>query len=394
MTVGSGVASVPVRARFGGFTASDVATIAGCFVVSRVLLTVIGIVVLNAHTVPFHNPMQTHPFEPSVPDLYVRWDSFWYVEIARHGYSVLSTWVQPGATAYAFYPVYPALMWAVSTASGLSVEMSGVVVSNVAFLAALFVIFRLAERWSGDKAVAGLCVALLSFAPESFIFSAVYTESLFLLLASGAMLLHERQQNALAGLVAAIAAASRSNGVLLVVYFGLTVVRERGLVGALRIWQQPERYLPIVMTPLGLFAFWWFAMLTTGDAFAQKSTVAHGWHWVTDLPWNNIVRHLTGNLRSSLLMGLSLAAFAASLTLLRRDSWPLFVYCLVNFLLFWSGTLPNSLLRYAIVLFPIFFGLSRMLAHRIVPATLLLLLFVALDALLMGLWAIGSPFVL
>lgn len=395
MTASSDLAAVRTPVRIAGFTVSDITVIVGCFVASRVLLTVVGILLLQSHPGTYNSPMQTYPIEASLPNLYVRWDSFWYLQMAQHGYSVLTTWLQPGATSYAFYPVYPALIWLVSTISGLSAEWSGVLVSNTSFLVALFVIFGLAEHWSADKAIAGLTVALLSFVPEGFIFSAVYTESIFLLLASSAMLLYERKQNALAGIVAALAAASRSNGILLVVYFGFTLLRERGLPGALRFWEQPERHLPIVIAPLGLFAFWWFAMLTTGDAFAQKSTMVHGWHWAVDLPWKNVIHHLLGpDARSSVLMGSSLVAFAASLTLLRRDGWVLFAYCLVNFLLFWTGNLSNSLLRYSIVLFPIFFGLSRVLAHRLVPAALTLFVFIGLDVLLMALWAVGHPFVL
>ena len=395
MTANSDIAIASAPTRIAGVSVSDITMIVGCFVVSRVLLTVVGLVVLNGHPTTFPNPMQTHPFEASLPDLYVRWDSFWYLKLAEHGYSMYSTWEQPGATPYGAYPLFPALMWLVGKATGLSLAMAGVVVSNVAFLMALFVVFALAQRWSSDKIVAGFTVALLSFVPESFIFSAVYTESVFLLLVSASMLLYDRKQNVLAGLTAAVAGLARSNGIFVIIYFGFTLLRERGLVGALRFWREPERHLPIILAPLGLFAFWWFAMATTGDAFAQKSTNVHGWHWAADLPWNNIIRHVTGtDVRSQSMMWGSLVAFAASFTLLRRDSWVLFVFCLANFLLFWTGTLSNSLIRYSIVLFPIYYGLSRTLAHRPIPILLLLAAFGVLNVLMMNLWALGHPFVL
>jgi len=395
MTATSDVFAARAPVRIAGFTLTDVTVVVGCFLLSRVMLTAVGLLVLSAHPATIHNPMQVLPFEASLPDLYVRWDSFWYLAMAQHGYSVLSTWDHPGGTAYAFYPVYPGLVWLIGTLTGLSMAMAGFVVSNVAFLAALFVILALAETWSHDKVVARFTVALLCFVPESFIFSAVYTESVFLLLLSGSMLLYERKQNLLAGVVAALAALARSNGILVVLYFGLKLLNERGIAGALRFWQQPERHLPIVLAPLGLFAFWWFAILTTGDAFAQKSSMVHGWRWAVDLPWNNIIRHLTGtDVRSQSLMWGSLVTFAASCALLRRDSWVLFAFCLANFLLFWTGTLSNSLIRYSIILFPIYYGLSRILAHRPIPIMLLLGVFCVLNVLMMSLWAIGHPFVL
>jgi len=395
MTTNSEYATTREPFSIAGFTVSDATLIVACFVLSRALVTAVGLLILNGHPATLHNPMQTHPFEASVPDLYVRWDSFWYIWIAEHGYSTVGAWDRAGTTTYAFYPVYPVLMWLVATLTGLSTAMSGVVVSNAAFLAALFVVFALAERWSNDKVVASFTVALLAFVPEGFIFSAVYTESVSLLLVSGSILLYERKLNTFAGIAAAVAALSRSNGILVVLYFGAKLLHERGVPGALRFWQQPERHFPIVIAPLGLFAFWWFSMVNTGDAFAQKSTVMHGWGWAADLPWRNIWRDLTGpEARSQWLMAGSLTAFAASLTLLRRDTWVLFVFCLANFLLFWTGTLSNSLIRYSIILFPIYFGISRLIAHRPIPAMLLIAVFCLLNAMMMGLWAIGHPFVL
>ena len=73
------------------------------------------------------------------------------------------------------------------------------------------VIYILAEHWSRSRSVAGLTVALLCLVPQSFVFSAVYTESLFLLLTALSMLLFEQRRFALAGLTAALGSASRSN---------------------------------------------------------------------------------------------------------------------------------------------------------------------------------------
>ena len=235
---------------------------------------------------------------------------------------------------------------------------------------------------------------LLCCVPEGVVFSAVYTESLFVLLTSASMLLFERRRYAAAGICAGLSSAVRSNGVLVIVYFGLSLLREQGLKRTLSFWNEPERYLPIVMAPLGLFAFWWMAMLTTGDAFAQASTAAHGWNWHVTLPWTNIIPRLTStSIREQWPMIASLLMFVASLTLLRRSTWPLFVYCLVNFLLFWAGTSPNSLLRYSIVLFPIYYGVARALADRRLAAAVLLADCLVIEVLMMRLWAHGSVLV-
>lgn len=379
--------ATPATRRAAGFAPSDVAVILAVFLGTRLLLTVFGLFTLTVSKDALYPPV--------LPDLFVRWDSEWYLSLAQGGYSPADLHAeQPGATNYAFYPLYPLLMWLLAHATGLSLAWSGVLISNLCFLAALFVVFALAEDWSGDKAVARVAVLLLCCVPEGFVFSAVYTESLFLLLTSASMLLFERRQYFAAGVCAALSSAVRANGVLVVIYFGFALLREGGFRRTLRFWDEPERYLPIVMAPLGLFGFWWMAMLTTGDAFAQASTAAHGWDWRSAWPWTNIVGRLAStNIREFWPMVASLVMFAGSLTLLRRASWPLFAYCLVNFLLFWMGTSPNSLLRYSIVLFPIYFGVARLITPRPVIAIVLLADCFAVETVMMLLWAHGSVLV-
>ena len=354
------IAEAQVAAKAWPFSRADVALVVGSFVLSRLALLIVGVVTLVVSTPP-DAPLY-------ITDLYLQWDGHWYVSIADSGYSTAEP-MWPGQTNYAFYPLYPLLMGLLATVTGISTAIAGVLISNASFLAALFVLFALAERWSGDKAVSRLAVMLLCVVPEGFIFSIVYTESLFLLLTMASVLLFERRQHFLAGVCAGLSSATRSNGIFIVIYFALAVFRERGIRGGLAFWREPERYLPIAMAPIGLFAFWWMSMLTVGDAFAQKSTVLHGWPWTTDRPWMNMVHHLTsGDPRDAFLLLASAAIFVASLTLLRRSTWPLFAYCAVNFLLYWSGTSSNSLLRYAIALFPIYFGVALVLAHRRVVA--------------------------
>lgn len=387
MTELAGYVAAPARRRASGLAATDVAIVVGAFVVSRLLLTLYGLFVLTMSKDPL--------YVPALPDLFARWDSEWYLSLAQGGYSTVDLHPnQPGATNYAFYPLYPLLMWLVSSVSGLSLTWAGVLISNLCFLAALFIIFMLAEDWSADKNVARLAVLLLCCVPEGVVFSAVYTESLFVLLTSASMLLFERRRYAAAGICAGLSSAVRSNGVLVIVYFGLSLLREQGLKRTLSFWNEPERYLPIVMAPLGLFAFWWMAMLTTGDAFAQASTAAHGWQWHSTWPWVTIAeRAVSSNIRESWPMLASLVVFLGSLTLLRRWSWPLFAYCLANFLLFWAGTSPNSLLRYSIVLFPIYFGVAQALATRRLVAAIVLFGCLAGEVMTMGLWAHGSVLV-
>src|SRR4029453_15684684 len=72
----------------------------------------------------------------------------------------------------------------------------------------------------GD-ADARLTVALVALFPTAYAFSAVYTESLFLALSAGALYAGRLGRWRWAGVLAALASATRSTGVLLVVPLAL-----------------------------------------------------------------------------------------------------------------------------------------------------------------------------
>ena len=375
--------SPALAGRLAALSKSDYAIIVLLFVASRALLVLIGYLTLYYRAPPSQAPL--------LPDLFVRWDSLWYLATAQFGYSPVEPPGQPGSTNFGIYPLYPALIWTLHQLTGLSFAAAGVLISNACFLAALFVIFAYGVSLTQSRATSLMAVALICFIPEGFVFSAVYTESLFVLLTIAPMWAYSRQHYAAAAVLSALGTLVRSNGVLIIVWYGLEIVRKRGLKGALRFWEHPQEYLPIAVAPLGLVAFWWFAYLSTGDAFAQKSTVLHGWGWTPAFPWDNIVRNLQhGNINERFWITSGLIAFALSFTLLRRGYWTLFAYCAVNFALYFTGTSANSLLRYSIAIVPIYYGIAWYVARSRILAGIAFGISAALGAALMLAWTLGA----
>lgn len=135
----------------------------------------------------------------------VRWDSIRYVEIAQHGYTSASQTVS--------YPFYSVLIRLLSLVIGSPV-LCGVIISLCAFAAALLMIHRLTTEELGGRA-ADITVALIAFAPLSFFFSAVYTESLLLALIVGSFYLARQERFVWAGVCAGCAALTHVEGVLL-----------------------------------------------------------------------------------------------------------------------------------------------------------------------------------
>ncbi len=159
-----------------------------------------------------------------------RWDSAWYLVIAHYDYRPeLGVYTAPRD---AFFPLYPLGLRLLSDL-GPQPVLAGVLFSLAAFALALYFIHRLtaleldargrtavaqaapgaAPAATGE--VARLAVFLTAFAPMAFFFSAVYSESLYLALSVGVFWCARQGRWLLVGLLGALAAATRSTGVLL-----------------------------------------------------------------------------------------------------------------------------------------------------------------------------------
>lgn len=336
----------------------DYALIALVALASRALCLLVGVVAVSGSTPDGRLP------EEGLLSVFVRWDAAWYLGIARAGYDMAWTGEQPGATSYAYFPVYPLLVRATVAITRLDPAVAGILLSTALFILALCVIHEYVRELGQPREV-GLATALLiCCAPQSFVFSSVYSESTFLFLLAAAMLALRRRSYVWAGIFAAVLSGVRPNGILFIVFALAWTLRTAGWRPLVRPWTEPGPALAIVMAPLGLVAFWWYCLGTTGDAFAQASSIHHGWGWAPDWPWVNLGRHLGGSAVEAFWSWGSLLYFAASLLLLRLRLYEEFAFCLACFLLFWTSVLPNSLVRYALVLFPIFIGLARVSAER------------------------------
>jgi hypothetical protein len=233
-------------------------------------------------------------------------------------------------------------------------------------------------------------VALLCFVPQGFVFSAVYTESLFLLLLAAAMFHLRREQFLRAGIAAALLSAVRANGVFFLVFALAVVARRYGPMLLLTPWRRPQVFIPVLLAPLGLFAFWAYSFQLTGDAFAQASSIGHGWGWYSDWFTDNLRAHLAWDPLSRFWAIASLLIAACSLLLLRLRLFEEFVLCATMILLLWSSSLPNSLLRYTIVLFPVWIALARHLEGRPLAAMTTVAVLATVNGFLMTAWALGK----
>jgi hypothetical protein len=253
------------------------------------------------------------PEAPRALRIWVHWDADWYLLIADRGYDALEAEPSlaprnsPDDTA-GFFPLFPWLVRALSLVTGGSV-LAGLLVSNLALLCFLFLLYSWTASRCGDAAGRGACVAVCTF-PTSLFLSAPYSESLFLALAVGCLVAARAERGALAAIAGFAAALTRPLGVLLSLPMIWRALDRSPAVGARR-----TRWLTSLGPPLGLGAFLLFCAWRFADPLATLARQAR-WRGGMGPPWTFLVeamRDLNPHGRVGSIVDLTVALLAIAL---------------------------------------------------------------------------------
>ncbi len=198
-------------------------------------IAVWAVVLVSWHLLP-HDPLRLDAELRFAGDaVFGPWTSFdggWYLSIAERGYSFVSLDAQANV---AFFPAYPLTMRWVGWLLGGHPLVAGVLITLVAGAGAVGLFARWCAERLGSPAVRWAVVALVAYPYAWYLFGATYADALFLLAGLGAFTLLERGHPVWAGLVGAVATASRPVGLALVVgLVVLAVARRGGLSGGVR----------------------------------------------------------------------------------------------------------------------------------------------------------------
>lgn len=144
-------------------------------------------------------------------DVFIRWDSRYYLDIADRGY---------GAGSDAFFPVYPVLTRLAALV--LPLPYAAVLVANVGCVAALELLRRLVLAQAG-AATANRSVWIALIFPTSFFLSAAYAESTYLALLLAVFVAAQKRRYAFAALAVWLACLARPQGFFMTTLpFGVT----------------------------------------------------------------------------------------------------------------------------------------------------------------------------
>ncbi len=169
------------------------------------------------------------------------WDAQWYLHIARDGYN---------STSAAFWPLYPLLLHLLGSSLAL-----GTLLSLAAGGVAAWAIAEIARPLLGEQGARD-SVLLLALFPTAFVFTALYSDGLFLALSAWSFLFAMRGQAWRAGILGALAVATRLLGLALL----------PALIWLL--WRTPRRLVPLLLLPLAVVLYGWYLQRHLGDFWA------------------------------------------------------------------------------------------------------------------------------
>jgi Gpi18-like mannosyltransferase len=260
------IGKLAVAARFNE-TVRDVSI---DFVVSRFAI----IVIAELAAVIIGQRAGTHVQESRTLLLAVwgRWDAVHYLDIGTSGYH---------GTDMAFFPLLPLLIGILGKVMANHL-IAGLVISNVALFFALLFLYKLVEH-EFDRTVARRAIFYISIFPTAVFFSAVYTESLFLMLTVASFYYMRERRWWLAGAIGLLASLTRIEGVLLAVPFAIewwSAYRENAVAGV-------KNLVPIVLIPLGLVFFMAYLWVLNGDPLYFSHVQSH-WNRQLAAPWTSI----------------------------------------------------------------------------------------------------------
>ncbi|MGX1884396.1 hypothetical protein [Streptomyces sp. NPDC055287] len=295
------------------------------------------------------------------------WDSQWYTGIAAHGYGQRTLTFPDGVVQsdLAFFPLYPALIKAVTTVVPvpLSGGAAGLIISWTAAAAAACGIYLVADRLYGRPTASAL-VVLWGLMPHSVVLTMAYTEAVLTAFAAWSLYALLTGRWLWAGTLAALAGLARPNGIAVAAAVGAAAAyelwRRRGRV-SWRIWAGAG------LAPLGWAGFVLWVGAGRGDPLGGYFAVQDGWTSRFDFGAGALrfTKHLL--LEAELLsFPMVLVIVAAALVLFAlmlvsdRPPLPLLVYTAVLVLITVGGSgFFESKARFLLPAFPLLLPLAH-----------------------------------
>jgi hypothetical protein len=320
---------------------------------------------LHFHAVPIA-AAAGHLSGGAIARAWARWDAGWYAHIAQQGYFYSSAGQGPAA----FFPGYPLLIRAIALL-GLDSITAGFVLSLVCGIAACWLFARWASTLADPKTAFAGAMLLVLYPFAFYLYGAMYSDALSLMLVIAAFLCLER--GAILAATGLGVAATFTRPVAPALILGLLVrqLERRRQQGAPLRWID---FAPILgAAGLGLYMAYLFFRFGDPLAFVHVQSAPGwdqppGWHTWLKVTWFHILFPRVAPVVAVRLIGhavVALGALALVPATRRRLGWGYAVYAgLAVGLPTISSKDFMGLGRYVLSAFPLFLTLAQILSAK------------------------------
>ena len=354
--------------------------IGAVFLISRLAYGIVSY--LSARFVPYGG---FFPYKELLQDYHLpyfiysfgNFDGIHYIQIAKKGYDQYEQ---------AFFPLYSLAIHYVSPIFARNYLVTGLIVSNVAFVVGLSFFSKYLKEALAVKNIRWITLFLIFF-PTSFYFGSIYTEGLFFALFFSSLYYLYRKQFLIAVFLAVLCSLTRLMGVFLIIPFLFYFIRGK------RMFFSVKELAVIISPVIGLFIYMIYLWKSVGDPLfflnAQPAFGAHRSSHLILLPqvfyrYIKILLTSTHNFQYSISQ-LEFFSFIFIFGILLFDLWTIYrrrteksfflrlglnLFSFVNIVLpTFTGTF-SSVPRYALLSFSVYIVLGE-LKNRFVKVILL-----------------------
>ena len=292
------------------------------------------------------------------------WDGHWYLDVVREGYP---HHIMPNVSYFvsdaraAFFPLYPRLVHyidnvlpggPVSVALGINLLLGAIFVILAGYLCRGLFDIKTAEK----------AMILIALFPGSFVLSMAYSEALMLTIVALCFIALRDKHWVWAGILAAMATATRPNGVALV---AACAVASLLAIQKDRDWKS---LIAPILSPIGFISFMFFLRQHTTENWAWFRVQRQAWEEGTSFGATAVQRTYDFFLHpvsspTSVLTAASVVAMIISLVLARKYKMSL-VYWSYTVVVLGLMLVPATVTarpRFLFTAFPLFFPVARAL---------------------------------
>lgn len=310
---------------------------------------------------------------------WAQWDGGHYLQIAKYDYQNMAD--------AAFFPLYPEAIKLLSPIFLGNYLLTGLLISNISFLAFLYTLERLFRILSGDKSASNIIFLYILF-PASFFAVAFYSEGLYLFLSTAALLFFVKKSFDKSYFFAALSSIARPFGIILI--FSLYVSQ------LFHVFKNKEKltklFDPTVKASLSLLPFVIYVLFLKAiyhDSLAFFS-VQSDWNRIIVDPLTTFgvyLKSLVTFKLPNLMDYIDLLTFVSFITILilgiRKLITPIWIYSmLVIVFCAMTGTL-SGIPRYSLSAIGVFILLANYLKGKETAKLVIFIIFLVLQILLL-----------